>query len=289
MSESSREIKRRITAIQNTRKVTHAMKLVAAMRFKRTHEETIDSRVYSDEIRAIAERVSRRIKGERSPLWEENGAAERYMLVISADRGLCGGLNDGLAKAVVKKIKEYKDKGINLKIYVVGKKGQFYLRAYGVASELVSSDDGLNGILEWASKMLMARYLSGEVGGVYIAYTKFINVMKNKSSFAQLLPTCSDVSGEIGGIEYLYEPSGAEVLEQLGRDLFKNSIRQAYMESLTSEYSARMTAMESSTSNADSMLLKLKMDLNRARQEEITGELLDIVGGAEALRKQRGS
>ena len=287
-----RDIRRRIRSVESTQKITRAMKLVAAAKLRRAQERIVSARPYAVKMAELLSSLVRRAEGEAHPLLVRRPAARKRLVIITADKGLCGAFNSNILRASLAFLREQGETSVTL--VVVGKKARdFYRRRqYEIKSEMLGFFDRL--AYSHAQELaggLMQEYLSGEVDEVHLLYNEFRSVAVQRVKREQLLPIESaDAADGQGGAEgatgdYIYEPSPEAILAALLPRHVTTQVYRALMESVAGEYGARMTAMEAATKNAKEMISVLSIQYNKARQERITKELLDIVGGAEALRQ----
>jgi F-type H+-transporting ATPase subunit gamma len=287
-----RDIRRRIRSVESTQKITRAMKLVAAAKLRRAQERIVSARPYAVKMAALLSSLVRRAEGDAHPLLVRRPAARKRLVIITADKGLCGAFNSNILRASLAFLREQGE--TNVTLVVVGKKARdFYRRRqYEIKSEMLGFFDRL--AYSHAQELaggLMQEYLSGEVDEVHLIYNEFRSVAVQRVKREQLLPIESaEASDGPGGAEgaagdYIYEPSPEAILAALLPRHVTTQVYRALMESIAGEYGARMTAMEAATKNAKEMISVLSIQYNKARQERITKELLDIVGGAEALRQ----
>lgn len=290
-----RDIRRRIRSVESTQKITRAMKLVAAAKLRRAQERLVSARPYAVKMAELLSSLVRRAEGESHPLLVRRPAARKRLVIITADKGLCGAFNSNILRASLAFLREQGETSVTL--VVVGKKARdFYRRRqYEIKSEMLGFFDRL--AYSHAQELaggLMQEYLSDEVDEVHLLYNEFRSVAVQRVKREQLLPIESaeavDGQGGQGGAEgaagdYIYEPSPEAILAALLPRHVTTQVYRALMESVAGEYGARMTAMEAATKNAKEMISVLSIQYNKARQERITKELLDIVGGAEALRQ----
>lgn len=282
---SLKDIRRRILAVKNTQKVTRAMKLVAAAKLKRAQRMAMEGRAYSEALFETVQRVSRRLGRSAPPLWTRPDELTCIdVLVISSDRGLCGGFNENLMRAMMDGVEDHTSHNIAVKSFIIGKKGLQHAARCGLEFEPVSLGEEIEAGVDAVVKLLVGRFLSGESSGCNLAFNRFISAAKQKITFWNLLPLYYRGTEAERNLEYLYEPTREEALRALCEEALRNSIRQALRESAAAELAARMAAMDGATKNADEMIAHLTSVYNRARQETITSELLDIVNGAEALK-----
>jgi F-type H+-transporting ATPase subunit gamma len=287
-----RDIRRRIRSVESTQKITRAMKLVAAAKLRRAQERIVSARPYAVKMAELLSSLVRRAEGEAHPLLVRRPAARKRLVIITADKGLCGAFNSNILRASLAFLREQGETSVTL--VVVGKKARdFYRRRqYEIKSEMLGFFDRL--AYSHAQELaggLMQEYLSDEVDEVHLIYNEFRSVAVQRVKREQLLPIESaDAADGPGGAEgaagdYIYEPSPEAILAALLPRHVTTQVYRALMESVAGEYGARMTAMEAATKNAKEMISVLSIQYNKARQERITKELLDIVGGAEALRQ----
>lgn len=284
-----RDIQRRIRSVQSTQKITKAMKLVAAAKLRRAQERITAARPYAIKMGELLSGLVGRTEGDAHPLLEQRTGGRKRLVVITADKGLCGAFNSNILRASLAYLREQGD--VDVTIVVVGKKARdFYRRRqWQVKSEMLGFFDRLAySHAQELANGLMQSYLSGEVDEVSLMYNEFRSVAVQRVVRQQLLPIQPEV-GEAGhgaaAGDYIFEPSPDAILASLLPRHVTTQVFRALMESVAGEYGARMTAMESASKNAKEMIDVLTIQYNKARQERITKELLDIVGGAEALRQ----
>ena len=283
-----RDIRRRIRSVESTQKITRAMKLVAAAKLRRAQERILSARPYAIKMAELLASLVARAEGEAHPLLVRRPAARKRLVIITADKGLCGAFNSNILRASLAFLREQGETSLTL--VVVGKKARdFYRRRpYQIKSEMLGFFDRL--AYTHAQELaggLMQEYLAGEVDEVHLMYNEFRSVAVQRVKREQLLPieaAPGEGQGGAGG-DYIYEPSPEAILAALLPRHVTTQVYRALMESVAGEYGARMTAMEAATKNAKEMIGVLTIQYNKARQERITKELLDIVGGAEALRQ----
>ncbi|HUP35443.1 MAG TPA: ATP synthase F1 subunit gamma [Candidatus Limnocylindria bacterium] len=285
-----RDIRRRIRSVESTQKITRAMKLVAAAKLRRAQERILSARPYAVKMAELLSSLVRRAEGDAHPLLVRRPAARKRLVIITADKGLCGAFNSNILRASLAFLREQGETSVTL--VVVGKKARdFYRRRpWEVKSEMLGFFDRL--AYSHAQELaggLMDEYLGGEVDEVHLMYNEFRSVAVQRVKREQLLPiepgaTVEGQGGAAAG-DYIYEPSPEAILAALLPRHVTTQVYRALMESVAGEYGARMTAMEAATKNAKEMIGVLTIQYNKARQERITKELLDIVGGAEALRQ----
>jgi F-type H+-transporting ATPase subunit gamma len=284
-----RDIRRRIRSVESTQKITRAMKLVAAAKLRRAQERILSARPYAIKMAELLASLVSRTESEEHPLLTRRPPARRRLVIITADKGLCGAFNSNVLRASLAFLREAGQTDVTL--VVVGKKARdfFRRRQWEVKSEMLGFFDRLaySHARELADQ-LMNEYLSGEVDEVHLMYNEFRSVAVQRVKREQLLPIePAQVPGaeEAAGGDYIYEPSPEAILAALLPRHVTTQVYRALMESVAGEYGARMTAMEAASKNAKEIIGVLTIQYNKARQERITKELLDIVGGAEALRQ----
>jgi F-type H+-transporting ATPase subunit gamma len=283
-----RDIQRRIRSVQSTQKITKAMKLVAAAKLRRAQERITAARPYAQKMTELLSGLVGRAEGDAHPLLARRAGGRKRLVIITADKGLCGAFNSNILRASVAFLREAGDTDVT--IVVVGKKARdFYRRrAWKITSEMLGFFDRLAyAHAQELANELMRTYLEGEVDEVHLMYNEFRSVAVQRVRREQLLPIESDTAaaGQGTTADYIYEPSAEGILASLLPRHVTTQVFRALMESIAGEHGARMTAMESASKNAREMIEVLTIQFNKARQERITKELLDIVGGAEALRQ----
>ena len=294
-----RDIRRRINSVKSTQQITRAMKLVAAAKLRRAQARILEARPYAYKMGEVLADLALRTPRGMHPLLAKRdtgnhgGGGRKRLVVISADRGLCGAFNSNIIRRSVEFLRAYQDDPeISLTLMVVGRKVRdFYRRRsqYTVKSEYVNFFDKLayTHAAQIAQDFTRA-YLTEEVDEVHLLYNEFKSVVTQRVVVELLLPIQpAEVPEGKPVVEFFFEPSPSGVLERLLPKHIEVQVYRALMESVAAEYGARMTAMENATKNASEMIDLLTLQFNKARQERITKELLEIVGGAEALRQAR--
>lgn len=288
-----RDIRRRIRSVQSTQKITRAMKLVAAAKLRRAQERILAARPYASKMGELLGNLvsAAGADGDAAhPLLEQRQGPRRQIVIITADRGLAGAFNSNIIRRALEFIRQSNVADVTL--VVVGRKGRdFYRRRrqWTIKRDLIGFWDRLayNHAAELAD-FFMQQYLDGEVDEVHLVYSEFRSVAVQRPVREQLLPIPRGESregAEATAVDYIYEPGPEAILSDLLPRHVRIQVFRALMESLAGEYGARMTAMEAATKNATDIIEVLTIQYNKARQEKITKELLDIVGGAEALRQ----
>jgi F-type H+-transporting ATPase subunit gamma len=288
----SREIRTKIKSVQNTRKITKAMEMVAASKMRKAQERMRHARPYGDKIRQIVAHLAHANSEFRHPFLEKReGVKDIGLIVVTSDKGLCGGLNTNVLRLMVGKVKEYQGDGRKVQLTAIGNKGFGFMQRLGgnVVSHLVGIGDVPHlDRMVGPVKVQLDAYREGKIGALYVIYTRFINTMKQEPVVEQILPLPADrLKGDERAArknwDYLYEPDAKAVLEQLLRRYLEQIIYQSVAENIASEQSARMVAMKSASDNASSVIDDLTLVYNKSRQAAITKELSEIVGGAAAV------
>jgi len=289
---SSKEIRTKIKSVQNTRKITKAMEMVAASKMRKAQERMRRARPYAEKIRNITAHLSSANPEYRHPfLVDHDSVKGAGVIVVTTDKGLCGGLNTNVLRAVTNKLQELDAAGEKVITTAIGNKGFNFLGRLGqnVVSHAVQLGDApLLETLIGPIKVQLDAYTRGEIDQVFLAYTKFVNTMKQEPVVEQLLPLTGDQlvgesSGSNFGWDYLYEPDAQSVLDDLLLRYIEALVFQAVAENMASEQSARMVAMKAASDNANTLIDELQLSYNKARQAAITKELAEIVGGAAAV------
>src|SRR3990172_6224631 len=282
-----RDLQRRIRSVQSTQKITRAMKLVAAAKLRRAQERITEARPYAFKMAELLGSLVARTEADAHPLLSQRGTGRKRLVIITADKGLCGAFNTNALRESLRFLREVEQPSMTL--VVVGKKARDFYRRRGweVKSEMLGFFDRLaySHAQELAGQLMQA-YLAEEIDEVHLIYNEFRSVAVQRVKREQLLPLeATPAAAAAPTAEFLYEPSPEAILASLLPRHVTTQVYRALMESLAGEYGARMTAMEAATKNAKEMIDLLTIQFNKARQEKITKELLDIVGGAEALKK----
>ncbi|MFN5702144.1 MAG: F0F1 ATP synthase subunit gamma [Betaproteobacteria bacterium] len=290
---AGKEIRGKIKSVENTKKITKAMEMVAASKMRKAQDRMRAARPYSDKIRNITANLSKANPEYQSPYMRATGSAKAVgFIVVTTDKGLCGGLNTNVLRAVTGKMREAQTAGKQVVAVAIGNKGLGFLNRIGakVLSQAVQLGDApqLDKLIGPVKTMLDA-FVAGELDEVHICYTKFINTMKQEPLVEQLLPLSSSVLDQTEeekkayGWDYLYEPDAATVIDELLKRYIEALVFQSVAENMASEQSARMVAMKAATDNAGTLIGELKLVYNKTRQAAITKELSEIVGGAAAI------
>jgi F-type H+-transporting ATPase subunit gamma len=278
-------IRKRITSVKSTQQVTKAMKMVSAAKLRRAQEAAIAARPYAEKLGGLVRNVAARVGAEAHPLLAPRPDEHKlHLLLVTSDRGLCGGYNSNLIRMMEAFLnRQGRDR---VRITVIGRKGFDYYkrRPVEIAEKHVNLFAGPNHALADSIGRGLARaFAAREVDGVYLLYNQFRSAISQVPTVERLLPLSAGADAE-GAAEYLYEPDAASLLERLLRQYVTVLIHRAFLEAVAGEHGARMTAMDSASKNASDMIGRLTFQMNRARQATITTELMEVVGGAEALK-----
>ena len=286
---AGKEIRGKIQSVENTRKITKAMEMVAASKMRKAQERMRSARPYSEKIRTIAAHLGQANPEYVHPFMRVNDAKAAGMIVVTTDKGLCGGMNTNVLRLVTTKLRELQSTGVSVDAVAIGNKGLGFLNRVG--ARVVSHVTGLGDTphldkLIGPVKVLLDAYAEGKVNAVYLSYTKFVNTMRQESVVEQLLPLSSETiqTGKSAhDWDYIYEPDAQSVIDELLVRYVESLIYQAVAENMASEQSARMVATKAATDNAGSVIDELKLVYNKTRQAAITKELSEIVSGAAAV------
>jgi F-type H+-transporting ATPase subunit gamma len=285
-----RAIRKRIGSVKSTQQITKAMKMVSAAKLKRAQDAIVAARPYARQMREVIQAVARRAGQDAHPLLSSRETKKLGLLVITSDRGLCGGFNSNLLRAVNRFLEEKRKKSEEVVLFAVGRKARDFFRRRRIP--LRKEYINILGSLSYAHAERVAGdlregYLAGEFDEVEIAFNEFRSAISQSVKRERLFPIAVEpAEGEVAeaGIDYLYEPSRKEILAALLPKYVETQIFRMLLESVAGEHGARMTAMDSATNNAVDMISRLTLQMNRARQASITKELMEIIGGAEALK-----
>lgn len=309
---NSKEIRTKIKSVENTRKITKAMEMVAASKMRKAQERMRAARPYAEKIRNVAAHLSKATPEYKHPFMVKREKIVNIgIIVVSSDKGLCGGLNTNVLRMSLNQMRAWQGNSQGVVVSAIGNKGFGFMNRVGgkVKSHLIGLGDKPHmDKLIGPVKVMLDAYVSGEIDELYIGYTRFLNTMKQEPVLQQLLPLTSDFDGEpshahakdtfsVGDVvksvaevgvaqghwDYIYEPGAKEVLNDLMTRYIESLIYHAVAENMASEQSARMVAMKSASDNAKNVIGELKLVYNKARQAAITKEISEIVGGAAAV------
>jgi len=284
----SKEIRTKIKSVENTRKITKAMEMVAASKMRKAQERMRQARPYAEKIRNVAAHLSYAKSEYKHPFLTKRGEVKNIgLIVVTSDKGLCGGLNTNVLRLSVNQMKQWESQGKKVHVSALGNKGLGFMNR--INASVKSHITGLGDTphvekLIGAIKVMLDAYINGEVDQLFICYTKFINTMKQEPVVDQLLPLSGEKIGSPEGLwDYIYEPDAQSVINQLLTRYIESLIYHGVTENMASEQSARMVAMKSASDNAKTVIDELKLVYNKARQAAITKEISEIVGGAAAV------
>ncbi|ALT79334.1 F0F1 ATP synthase subunit gamma [Paucibacter sp. KCTC 42545] len=287
---SSKEIRGKIKSVENTKKITKAMEMVAASKMRKAQERMRSARPYSEKIGNIAANLAQaNPEYQHAFLVKNEGAKAVGFVVVTTDKGLCGGLNTNLLRAATTKLKDLEGEGQKAEVVAIGNKGLGFMNRIGakvVAQVTQMGDQPHIDKIVGPVKVLLDAYVEGKLSAVYLCYTKFINTMKQEPVVQQLLPLSAEGMKTGGGQhswDYIYEPDAQSVIDELMMRYVEAQVYQAVAENMASEQSARMVAMKAATDNAGTLIGELKLVYNKTRQAAITKELSEIVSGAAAV------
>ena len=282
-----REIRTKIRSVQNTRKITGAMEMVAASKMRKAQERMSEARPYADRIRNVIQHVRAAKLEYEHPFLTERPVKRVGYLVVSTDRGLCGGLNANLFRMLLREIDKQRANDVEMDFCAIGQKGSSWLRRFGVnlVAQVTHVGDapGIDQLIGTLKVMLDA-YEEGRIDRLYFCYNRFVNSMTQSPVCEQLLPREPDEDQEVAHHwDYIYEPESKEVLDALLLRYVESLVYQGVVENIASEQAARMVAMKAASDNASNLIDELELAYNKARQAAITQELSEIVGGAAAV------
>jgi len=288
-----KEIRGKIKSVENTKKITKAMEMVAASKMRKAQERMRAARPYAEKIRNITAHLSQANPEYKSPYMRTDGNAGVVgFIVVTTDKGLCGGLNTNVLRAVTSKMKDVQAQGKKIQVVAIGNKGYGFMNRIGadIVSHAVQLGDApqLDKLIGPVKVMLDA-FVEGRLDAVYVCYTNFINTMKQEPQVEQLLPLSaarlaqSEAEKKQYGWDYIYEPDAVSVIDELLTRYIEALVFQSVAENMASEQSARMVAMKAATDNAGTLIGELKLIYNKTRQAAITKELSEIVSGAAAI------
>ena len=290
---AGKEIRGKIKSVENTKKITKAMEMVAASKMRKAQDRMHAARPYAEKVRDIAANLGMANPEYVHPFMKTNDVKTAGLIVVTTDKGLCGGLNTNVLRQVTNQIRDLQSAGVSTRAVAIGNKGFGFLNRVGapvVANAIQLGDTPHLEKLIGPVKVLLDAYERGELSAVYLSYTKFINTMKQEPVLQQLLPLSQDkmveearASGRAHSWDYIYEPDAQSVIDDLLRRYVEALVYQAVAENMASEQSARMVAMKAATDNAGNVIDELKLVYNKTRQAAITKELSEIVAGAAAV------
>jgi len=284
----SKEIRTKIKSVENTRKITKAMEMVAASKMRKAQDRMRAARPYADKIRNVAAHMSHAEPEYRHPFLIKRDTVKNVgVIVVTSDKGLCGGLNTNVLRIAINQMQAWEAENLSVRVCAIGNKGLGFMGRINadVKSQVIGLGDAPHmEKLIGPVKVMLDAYVAGEIDQLYIAYNRFINTMKQEPKMEQLLPLSGEKLGAPQGHwDYIYEPDAQVVIDDLMVRYIESLIYQAVAENMASEQSARMVAMKSASDNAKTVIGELKLVYNKARQAAITKEISEIVGGAAAV------
>jgi F-type H+-transporting ATPase subunit gamma len=284
----SKEIRTKIKSVENTRKITKAMEMVAASKMRKAQERMRHARPYAEKIRNVAAHLSHSHSEYKHPfVVKRDQVANVGLIVITSDKGLCGGLNTNVLRMSINQMKTWESEQRGIAVCAIGNKGLGFMGRVGanVKSHVTGLGDAPHmERLIGPVKVMLDAYIAGEIDRLFVCYTRFINTMKQEPVIEQLLPLSGEQMGSAEGHwDYIYEPEAKEVIDDLMVRYVESLVFHAVAENMASEQSARMVAMKSASDNAKNVIGELKLVYNKARQAAITKEISEIVGGAAAV------
>jgi F-type H+-transporting ATPase subunit gamma len=285
----AKEIRSKIASIKSTQKITSAMEKVAVSKMRKAQMRMAASRPYAERIRQVIGHLANANPEYRHPFMVERPVKRVGYIVVSTDRGLCGGLNINLFKVLIKNMKDWHDQKVEVDLCVIGNKGASFFRSFGgnvvAAIGNLGEEPSINDLIG-SVKVMLDGFNNGRIDRLYLVSNKFINTMTQKPTVDQLLPLAADASAEQvkkGQWDYLYEPDAQQLLDALLVRFIESQAYQAVVENGAAEQAARMIAMKNATDNAGELISDLQLVYNKARQAAITQEISEIVGGAAAV------
>lgn len=283
----AKEIKSKIGSINNTRKITSAMEKVAVSKMRRAQERVAHSRPYADAMRKVIGNIANGTLEYRHPFLTERPAKNVGYIVISTDRGLCGGLNANEFKRVMQDMKRWDEQGAKAHFAIIGNKATNFFKRFGgrvLAQQSGSGDKPQLADVIGSVRVMLNAYNEGKIDRLFVVYNKFVNTMKQDPVIEQLLPLPkAEMSARTHSWDYIYEPDPKVILDKLLDRYIESQVYQGAVENAASEQAARMVAMKAATDNAGNLMEELKLVYNKARQAAITQELSEIVAGASAV------
>ena len=284
---AGKDIRNQIGSIKSTQKITSAMEMVAASKMRKAQERMRATRPYAEKMRQVIGHISKSNKDYVHPFMREREVKRVGYIVISSDRGLCGGLNGNAFKLLVREMKDWKKEGVEIDLCAIGQKGASFFRSYGgnvVAALTHLGDNPSSEKLIGNVKVMLDAFEDGKIDRLYVIYNEFVNTMTQTPKSEQLLPLPEGLDEEVGHQwDYIYEPDSRPILDGLLPRYIESQVYQGVVENLACEQAARMIAMKSATDNAGDIIDELQLVYNKARQAAITQEISEIVSGAASV------
>lgn len=282
-----KEIRNQIGSIKSTQKITSAMEMVAASKMRKAQERMRATRPYAEKMRQVIGHIAKSNKDYVHPFMRERDVKRVGYIVVSSDRGLCGGLNGNAFKLLVREMKEWKQEGVEIDLCAIGQKGASFFGSYGgnvVAALTHLGDNPSSEKLIGNVKVMLDAFEDGKIDRLFVIYNEFVNTMTQKPKSEQLLPLPEGLDEDIGHQwDYIYEPDSRPILDGLLPRYIESQVYQGVVENLACEQAARMIAMKSATDNAGDIINDLQLAYNKARQAAITQEISEIVSGAASV------
>ena len=282
-----KEIRTKIGSVKNTQKITKAMEMVAASKMRRTQRRMEETRPYADKIRTVIGHLYKANPEYRHPFLDEREVKRVGFIVVTTDRGLCGGLNVNTFRMLLKNMKVWRDKGVEVDLCLIGAKGvQFFRRlnvnVVGAATHI--GEDPKVADLVGSIKIMLDAYIEGRIDRLFLVHSDFVNTMTQQPQIHTLIPVeAVDAADLPRHWDYIYEPDAVELLDSVLMRYIESQVYRATVENVACEMAAKMVAMKSATDNAGKLIDQLQLDYNKARQAAITQEISEIVGGAAAV------
>lgn len=284
-----KEIRSKVASIKSTQKITKAMQLVAASKMRKAQERMASGRPYAQKMRRVIAHLVQANPEYRHPYMVERPVKRVGYIIVSSDRGLCGGLNINVFKRVVQSVKSWREQGVEVEFTLIGQKATTFFKSVGgkvVAVKTHMGDAPSIDQLIGAVKVMLDSFNTGQVDRIYLVHNQFVNTMTQKPVLEQLVPLPSDEASNLKrdhGWDYLYEPEAAPLLDALMVRFIESQVYQGVVENIACEQAARMVAMKAATDNAGDLIKSLQLVYNKLRQAAITREISEIVGGAAAV------
>jgi F-type H+-transporting ATPase subunit gamma len=283
----AKEIRTKIASVSSTQKITKAMEMVAASKMRKSQERMARGKPYAERIRTVVGHIANAAPEYKHMYMQQRDVRRVAFIIVSTDRGLCGGLNINLFKAVLREMKQWHGKDVEIDLCVIGTKASSFFGSMGgriIAALRGLGDEPDASDLIGGVKVVLDAYANGKVDRVYLAYNTFVNTMTQQPTISQVLPLQASEEKELKHHwDYLYEPEAKELLDGLLTRYIESQVYQGVVENLACEQASRMVAMKNATDNAGQLIADLKLVYNKARQAAITQELAEIVGGAAAV------
>jgi len=286
---SLKDIKKRIGSVKNTQQITKAMKMVAAAKLRRAQEAAVAARPYAEKLQMVLSHLAQREEADAHPLLTQRGKERALVVLMTADRGLCGGFNANVSKEAERFIKHNDLEYEAIDLMIIGRKGRDFLKSR-MGDKIVKVYENITSDASYKTAQLIGEeiltlYSDGQYDGVYLLYNAFQSAIVQNVTFEQVLPINPAAAAiDDSAVDYIYEPCRAEVLAEILPKMVEVQLFRGLLESNASEQGARMSAMDSASRNASEMISKLTLQYNRARQAAITTELMEIISGAESIK-----